>query len=169
MQKTISAVPSRMWILSLVKVKLHGICPCQAFVQGGLFLDFISTSEISPLSLRIRQSQKYGIFQYQILLRNEKVAQRLGDRLTLFQTQHPTRNHLVQILCCIATISITSAGDVEGCYGLDTVPENICIASAVLASIFAINTISSLFPCGLLPFLSKSSLYLLKDRNSKAL
>ena len=33
-----------------------------------------------------------------------------------------------------AIVSITSAGEIEGCYDLDTGPENICIDSAVLAS-----------------------------------
>lgn len=62
-----------------------------------------------------------------------------------------------------------SAGEVEGCYDLNTGPDNVCIDSAVLASTFAINAISSIFLWILLPFLPKSSLYLLKDRNSKAL
>ena len=78
MQKTINAVPSRTWALPLVKVRLHSICPCQACVQGGVLLEFIPTLGISPLSLRILRSQKYGLFQYQISLHNEKVAQRLG-------------------------------------------------------------------------------------------
>ena len=51
--------------------------------------------------------------------------------------KHPTRNHSVQILCGIANISISSAGDVGGCYDLGTGPEDICLVSAVLASTFA--------------------------------
>ena len=102
--------------LIIGKVRLHGMCPCQAYVQGWMLLEFTSTLRISPLSLRIRRPQKYGIFQYQILLHNGKVAQHLGG-LT-HGTSNPYKESLKAIVLQHSNHLYYVSGDVEGHYDL---------------------------------------------------
>ena len=141
--------------------------PTRLMSRAGCF-----SSSSRPLGYRLNRCE-YGVHRSMAFssIRSCYIARKLPTigEIDSRHFKHPTRDRSVQMLCGIAVISITSAGDVEGCYDLNTTRENICIASALLTSTFAINAISSRCACVLLPFLSKSSLYLLKDRNSKAL
>ena len=155
-----------MWILSLNKVRLHGVCAFQAYFQGGMPLELVSMLGYRPYRCR------YGGYRSMAfsIIRSRYMTRRLPDvwENPVIVFQAPYKEPLGANGFQHSNISVMSAIELKGYLDLGTRPENICIDSAMLASTFAVNAISSPFLCILLPFLPKSLLYLLKDHNSKA-